>query len=495
MGQRIPLQVPPGVFRNGTEYQSSGRWWDADQVRWEEGQLKPIGGWERAIASDVSGVVRAGMAWSDNQTGRFLALGSHTGLYVWNGSTLYDITPVGFTEGAASATTGGGYGAGAYNEGTYGTPRTSTITFPLTTWSFDTWGENLVGVASHEGIIYEWAPAPTVAAVALANAPSASFLFVTSERALVAIGADGDPRTVAWSDLGDNTTWTSGPTNAAGDLTVAGTGKLLAGYRVRGGPSLILSTEEAYLMSYLGQPLVYGIELIQSGCGLIGPLAGQVYDGGVVWMGRKTFWAYQSGRVRPLPCDVEDWVFEDINTAQASKIVTRHDSEHGEVWWSYPTEGSSENNRYVIWNYREGHWSIGTLGRSCWIDDGPFTHPWGVTPAGVVYAHETGVTADGSTRTEDIYATAGPIELGQGDFVMRVQRLIPDEETLGDCQVEFDVRYEPMGAGTTYGPFTLTETTDLRFTGRQVSMRVSPARDADWQWGRPRLEVTRGGRR
>ena len=29
----IPLQIPPGVYRNGTEYQASNRWYDANLVR------------------------------------------------------------------------------------------------------------------------------------------------------------------------------------------------------------------------------------------------------------------------------------------------------------------------------------------------------------------------------------------------------------------------------------------------------------------------------
>ena len=43
----IPLKIPPGVYRNGTEYQSAGRWYDANLVRWYENTLRPIGGWRK----------------------------------------------------------------------------------------------------------------------------------------------------------------------------------------------------------------------------------------------------------------------------------------------------------------------------------------------------------------------------------------------------------------------------------------------------------------
>jgi len=39
----IPLQIPPGVFKNGTEYQSKGRWNNSNLVRWFEGTIRPVG--------------------------------------------------------------------------------------------------------------------------------------------------------------------------------------------------------------------------------------------------------------------------------------------------------------------------------------------------------------------------------------------------------------------------------------------------------------------
>lgn len=47
----IPLNIPPGVFRNGTLYQAKGRWYNSNLVRWASGALGPIGGWERIQVS------------------------------------------------------------------------------------------------------------------------------------------------------------------------------------------------------------------------------------------------------------------------------------------------------------------------------------------------------------------------------------------------------------------------------------------------------------
>ena len=59
----IPLALPPGVYRNGTEFQQSNRWRDASLVRWRDGSLRPIGGWRTRIASAFNAAPRAMIAW------------------------------------------------------------------------------------------------------------------------------------------------------------------------------------------------------------------------------------------------------------------------------------------------------------------------------------------------------------------------------------------------------------------------------------------------
>jgi hypothetical protein len=64
----IPLEIPPGVYRNGTDYQGANRWRDASLVRWRNGSLRPIGGWsERAdVSTNVTMAPRKLHTWVDN---------------------------------------------------------------------------------------------------------------------------------------------------------------------------------------------------------------------------------------------------------------------------------------------------------------------------------------------------------------------------------------------------------------------------------------------
>jgi hypothetical protein len=99
------------------------------------------------------------------------------------------------------------------------------------------------------------------------------------------------------------------------------------------------------------------------------------------------------------------------------------------------------------------------------------------------------------TKAVKPYAESGPISLGNGDQVMKVTNLIPDEQTQGQVNVSFKTRFHPNDTETTHGPFTLTSPTDVRFTGRQVRIKVQGVGDTNWRSGVMRIEARNGGRR
>jgi hypothetical protein len=251
-------------------------------------------------------------SWRDNDYDKWLAIGTHTKLYVWNGGNFYDITPSGYTTGRSSSFTGYGYGAGSYGASTWGTKRSVGAELDATTWSLDNWGENLVACANSDGKLYEWALNTGSDAAVITNAPTENTaLIVTPERYLFALGAGGNPRLVQWSDQEDNTVWTPSGTNTAGSLELQTNGRILAAKRVRG-QILILTETDAHVMNYLGPPLVYGQEKVGSFCGMVGPQACAVIEGGAVWMSAKSFFLF-NGQIQPLSCSVGDYVFTDIN--------------------------------------------------------------------------------------------------------------------------------------------------------------------------------------
>jgi hypothetical protein len=495
----VNLPIPPGVVANGESYQvgTAGRWHRANLVRWVNGLLMPVGGWLRLTADPMDGIARASHPWRNLRNQRFLATGTDQGLYVWDDDTGYEITPTYFTTGRESAVYGDGYGVGPYGDADYGTAReaeTDRILLDATTWSLDNWGEDLIACASHEGTIYTWSPGD-VEAEALENAPDECVgIIVTEERILVALGADGDSRAIAWSDREDNTDWTPTATNAAGDIQLVTNGRIRTAIRVRG-EILILTDTDAHSMRFVGQPLVYGFERVGTNCGVYGAKAVASFDGGAVWFGPGGFFGY-TGQVQPLLCSVQDYVYSDINLLQKSKFFAGANPDFQEIWFWYCSANSEEIDRYVIFNYAELHWSIGELDRTSWATNGIFNKPIMAAPDGHLYEHESGWTDNGEAIGARRYAESGAASISPGgDQVMTVLKMLPDERTLGDTRVRFKTRFAPNDTETVYGPFALAAFTDMRFQARQVALRIEGVADSDWRVGLPRFDVQPGGRR
>lgn len=491
----LPVNLQPGVYRAGTEYQSQGRYYDADLVRWYQGALRPIGGWRELVDTALTGAARALYTWRANNAVRWVGVGTHSKLYaIEGGVTVYDITPAGFVAGRIDASADVGYGRGPYGEFSYGDARPTTATtgtLDATVWSLDNWGQNLVGCSPDDGKLYEWALNTANDAVQIANSPEDCYgLLVTAERILVAIGAEGNPRLLKWSDQEDNTLWTPASTNQAGDFELSTPGSLRRGLRVRGG-SLYLTDTDAWLATYQGPPLVYTFDRVGAACGLIGNGAAVSVDTFAVWMGESGFWIFD-GYTKPLPCTVAEYVFSDLNRSQGTKVVAVANTAFGEVTWYYPSGGSVENDRYVTWNSRENHWTIGRLARTAGDDSGVFENPLMASPDGYVWVHEIGWAYPGAGSP---FAEAGPIELGAGDSVMMARQIIPDERTSGQVSATFFTRFYPNAAESTFGPYSLSERTDVRFTARQVNFRVTGGASADWRVGVFRLDLVPGGLR
>ena len=90
--KKIPLQ--PGFNKQATASQAEGQWIDGDNVRFRYASPEKIGGWEQLTSKLMVGAVRAQWSWTDLTGRRYAALGTNKCLYVYDGDSLYDITPL-----------------------------------------------------------------------------------------------------------------------------------------------------------------------------------------------------------------------------------------------------------------------------------------------------------------------------------------------------------------------------------------------------------------
>tara|TARA_R110000796_G_scaffold62868_1_gene144981 strand:- start:141 stop:1613 length:1473 start_codon:yes stop_codon:yes gene_type:complete len=487
----VKLELPAGVYSHGTEYEATGRWHDASLVRWQGKSIQPVGGWTTRAANVVAETPRACHTWLENGRDPYIAVGTYNKLYsLTYGSTVSDITPTGLVVGVDTATENLGFGGKAFGIGSYGVERPSDGVFQeVTTWTLDNWGQNLIGCSTADGKLYEW-PLTGLAAQ-ISNSPENCIsLIATAERFLFAIAADGNPRKLAWSDREDNTTWTPAATNEAGDFELQTDGELMMGIKIRG-RTLFLTTRDAHLATYSGPPTVYGFENVGTSCGVISRHAAASIGDGAFWMGRQNFFFFNGSSVQALPCEVMDHVFTNINRAQMSKTYCVHNGRFNEIWWFYPSGTSVENDRYVVYDYAESHWSIGVLDRTCGVDSGVFTRPIWFDHNANAYNHETGNAYDGNLP----YVESGPVNIGSGDNVMHVTQLIPDELAQGEVTATFKTRFYPNTTERTYGPYSMSSPTSVRMTGRQIKVRFTGQEYKNWRIGTMRVDVTQGGKR
>jgi hypothetical protein len=252
-------------------------------------------------------------------------------------------------------------------------------------------------------------------------------------------------------------------------------------------------------MTYLGDPtLVYGVEMLGAGCGLIGANAAVEKDGAAFWMTPTgEFYMYSGGTPSPIPCGVKRYVFDTLSIVQSEKVYAALNGVHNEVWWFYPdTRDGAECSRYVIYNYAENTWAVGAWNRTAWLDAGVMEHPISADTSGYLYYQERSNTADGGAITA--YVESAPIDMQDGDRLLSVLRAVPDtEDMVGGMTLTFKTRLFPAGTETTSAAYPILSTTekiDLRITARQISFRLDSASTPSfWRLGALRLDLRETG--
>lgn len=503
MPEYLPIVIPPGFRNHGPAMECRDRWRLGNLVRWEGGSLRAIGGWRPlqkesgGMTDDVlvpAGIAREAHAWVANNGAPYLAVATDDNLYgAGVDLTFADITPVGFVPGVAGENLG--YGGKTYGRNPYGTGRISDgVTAPASVWTLDNWGEQLLACTSGDNTLYVWDLIASAAAEITA-APPMDYFVVTAERFVMALGADNNPRKVAWCDRENYNDWTPVPTNEAGDIELVTQGALQGGCRVRG-RTLLLTSQDAHVATYQGPPVVYGFQRVKRACGLAAPRTLVSAGQGAFWMGSEAFFMYDGSQVTEVPCEVLDYVFLNLNRNEIRKAWGVANERTNEVWWFYPSDTSTECDRYVAYDYEENHWLIGTLDRSAGTDAGAYTDPLWIASTREIYRHETGYSHQG----EQPWSQTGPVLLGNGDNIMHATQMIQDELqpeaiTKADIELEVETKYVPDGPSFVWGPYMLEPYTDMRFTGRQARFKLTAEDGAPWRLGGIRLEYETGGRR
>ena len=400
---------------------------------------------------------------------------------------------------------GNGYGVGGYGTSGYGSAAGSYIVVPCASWTFGTYGQQLLA-NPYGGLIYVYDPSNAAQVTSgrlypLYNSPTCNAIMVTPERFVFAFGINGSPKKLAWPDQNDYTNWTPAITNTANSgRVIQNDTQLVGGLPLRDGISLFFTQTDCFTATYTGDNYVYQTNLAGKGAGLAGPHALIALGSVLYWMGDTDFWCY-NGTVQAMPSDdIRDYVFRNINKVQLSKCFAGTVRLKREVWFFYPSVASNEIDSYVIYHTDSQSWSTGTMVRTSWQDSGLYKYPTALDASGHIYYHENGVDAAGSPL--DAYITYAPMDLSNGETQTRIQGFWPDfGRIVGNVNLTILTRNYPLESDTLVGPFSIpadgsVPRVDCPTTSHMIGYKLeSNVLGGDFRVGLNRAEVQIAGTR
>ena len=461
---------------------------------------------------------------------------------------------------AANGTTLAGHSAGATitNISDYmawGESSSDDVTLEPGLWVLDNYGTTLIALI-YNGKCFEWDSAASNAtgtrATVISGAPTASRHVLVSpvDRHLIFLGTEttiGDPTTqddmyIRFSDQESLSEYTPTATNTAGTQRLANGSKIMGA--IRGRDAIYIWTDSAiFLMRFVGQPFTFSFEQVGTNCGLLGKNACMEVDGTAFWMSENGFFSY-AGQLQSMPCLVEDYVYDDLNSTSRNLINCGLNNLFGEVNWFYCSNGSNVVDRVVTYNYLESVmlkkpiWYTGSLPRTAWEDSSIFDKPHAcyynnaddasydvvgnTNGTTIYYEQETGtdqVNAGGAITAVVAEITSGDFDItqkraaqgqllgapdmrGDGEYLMKIRRFIPDFiSQTGDTRITLMLRDYPnnSAASSSLGPFTITTSTDkvdTRARARAIALKIeNTAASQDWKLGTFRLDIQPDGRR
>jgi hypothetical protein len=517
-----------------------------------------------SLNADTAGTGGSGTAVTVDSTTGFdsagtILVGSELITYTSKSSTQF----LGITRGANGTATAGTSNGQAHSTNSvvqnatnftgFGSAvQASTVTLEPGLWSLSNFGEVLVATIAN-GKTFTWNagaanPTGTRASTSTSgfettNNPTATRVTLISPttRHLIHFGTEvtiGSPTTqddmlIRFSVDEDINNYTPEATNTAGTQRLQDGTKIMGSLVAK--ENILVWTDNAlYAMKFVGAPFTFGFEQVGTNCGLIGKNAAIEIDGVAYWMGNNGFFSFD-GTVNTLPCSVEDFIYDDIDTTKGQQICAGINNLFTEVIWWYPTANSAFNDRYVVYNYGQdnaglpmGNWYTGTNTnsiRTTWIDSLVYPKPYataynstatgtfpviqGETGLGqtVLFEHEIGtdqVNPDGSTTalTSFIESFSFSLQKDQSEVFLAMRRFLPNFKVLlGNNQVTISVKDFPAdsSSATALSPFTITSSTtkvDTRARGRYANIKIeNTGAGESWRFGTFQVDLQPDGRR
>lgn len=457
--KNIPLNIKPGVQRDGTQLDSD-QYVDALWTRWDNNRPRKMGGYKR-LTNTLAGIPRELHAFpNDGRT--YVHVGEPQGIDVvtinsdGTVGSVTDRTPVGFT-------------SSAYND--WQLDATYDAGGSITTLVAHA-APNLSSISNSTEEPYYIGDILATTPLTVVSGSDVAGGVVCLQPFTFRYGHDGF---IGWSDINNPGNISTG---SAGDARVSAT-KIVRGLPLRGsstGPAgLFWALDSLIRASFVGDAAVWQFDTLSADVSVLSSNAICEYDGIYYWAGVERFQMF-NGVVREIPNDDNlNWFFTNLNYSQRQKVFTMKVPRFGEIWWCFPFGNATECTHACILNVRTGLWYDTELPadlRSAALYAQVYPYPIMGSPLGddvtngyALWQHETGTDlVYGSTQLavkanhQTPWLTIGNLGDPTSEMGISISSIEPDLIQTGAMTVRLLARANAKATPIVSDPVTIEET-------------------------------------
>lgn len=167
--------------------------------------------------------------------------------------------------------------------------------------------------------------------------------------------SDGyQPQRVRWAGIGTTTSWTVSATTQADFQDLRNNGGYIQ--RIVGGEYAIIFQESAITrMSYVGAPLIFQMDLIESNRGTIAPASVIKIGNNIAFLDDDGFYVFDGNQSIPISDGkIVDTFFADLDITYVTNISVALYPSLNVIVWSYPSINATPagiNDKVLFYNY------------------------------------------------------------------------------------------------------------------------------------------------
>jgi hypothetical protein len=222
-----------------------------------------------------------------------------------------------------------------------------------TRWSFTQFG-GVILASNYAEKIQAWTiNTSTAFADVNASAPICKYITVVRDF-VVAANISGTPNKVQWSDINDETDWTSGGASQSDYQLIPEGGNIVG---ITGGESgLVLLERSIVRMSYIGSPLFFQFDTISRNLGCNSPNSITQYGNMTYFLADDGFYSCDGQQLYNIGNDkIDEYFYSNLSTSLSDTISSAVDPVNNIVIWNYPN--TSGGRSLLIYNWLVKKWS------------------------------------------------------------------------------------------------------------------------------------------